>query len=130
MARRIDFYGDPGAPAANSIVPSVNVAVTNDAGELLLIRRSDTTPGRYQAATSTSALLSLQRQCLWRAASRPRHGPEIYTDPRHVILYTSDGEVRQEFSIVLTAIATGGGLAVGSETTQARWVKPGDVARY
>lgn len=26
-----------------------------------------------------------------------------YTDPRHVILYTSDGEARQEFSIVLTA---------------------------
>ena len=24
MARRIDFYDDPGAPAANSLVPSVN----------------------------------------------------------------------------------------------------------
>ena len=35
----------------------------------------------------------------------------IYTDPGHVILYTSNGEVRQEFSIVLTAIATGGQLA-------------------
>ena len=27
----------------------------------------------------------------------------IYTDPRHVILYTSDGEARQEFSVVFTA---------------------------
>lgn len=27
----------------------------------------------------------------------------IYSDPRHVILYTSNGEVRQEFSIVLIA---------------------------
>jgi hypothetical protein len=27
----------------------------------------------------------------------------IYSDPKHVILYTSNGEVRQEFSIVLTA---------------------------
>ena len=27
----------------------------------------------------------------------------IYSDPRHVILYTSNGGVRQEFSIVLTA---------------------------
>ena len=34
-------HHDPDAPAANSIVPSVNVAVTNDAGEILLIRRSD-----------------------------------------------------------------------------------------
>ncbi|WP_369795974.1 NUDIX domain-containing protein [Actinoplanes sp. N902-109] len=24
----------------------------------------------------------------------------IFTDPRHVILYTSNGEVRQEFSVV------------------------------
>ena len=41
MARRIDYHHDPDAPPANSIVPSVNVAVTNDAGEMLLIRRSD-----------------------------------------------------------------------------------------
>jgi 8-oxo-dGTP pyrophosphatase MutT (NUDIX family) len=27
----------------------------------------------------------------------------IYTDPRHVILYTSNGEARQEFSVVFTA---------------------------
>ena len=32
---------DPGAPAANSLVPSVNVVVTNSSGEVLLIRRSD-----------------------------------------------------------------------------------------
>ena len=42
MPRRIDYYRDPDAPAANSIVPSVNVAVTNDAGQLLLIRRTRT----------------------------------------------------------------------------------------
>ena len=41
MPRRIDYHNDPDAPPANSIVPSVNVAVTNDAGEVLLIRRSD-----------------------------------------------------------------------------------------
>jgi hypothetical protein len=27
----------------------------------------------------------------------------IYSDPRHVVMYTSNGEVRQEFSIVPTA---------------------------
>ena len=41
MARRIDYHHDPDAPAANSIVPSVNVAVTTVAGEILLIHRSD-----------------------------------------------------------------------------------------
>ena len=41
VARRIDFYDDPAAPKANSMVPSVNVVVTNDDGDVLLIRRSD-----------------------------------------------------------------------------------------
>ena len=41
MARRIDFYDDPAAPKPNSLVPSVNVVVTNAEGEILLIRRSD-----------------------------------------------------------------------------------------
>jgi hypothetical protein len=39
--RRIDYYDDPDAPKANSLVPSVNVVVANDAGEILLIRRTD-----------------------------------------------------------------------------------------
>ena len=32
----------------------------------------------------------------------------IYTDPKHVILYTSNGEVRQEFSILLTGTRSAG----------------------
>ena len=41
MPRRIDYHHSPDAPPANSIVPSANVVVINDAGEILLIRRSD-----------------------------------------------------------------------------------------
>ena len=41
MARRIDFYDDPQAPKPNSLVPSVNVVVANDAGDILLIHRTD-----------------------------------------------------------------------------------------
>ena len=32
MGRRIDYYDDPEAPKANSLVPSVNVVVVNDTG--------------------------------------------------------------------------------------------------
>lgn len=39
--RRIDYYDDPEAPRANSLVPSVNVVVTNDAAKILMIRRTD-----------------------------------------------------------------------------------------
>jgi hypothetical protein len=33
--RRIDYYDDPAAPKATSLVPSVNVVVVNDAGKIL-----------------------------------------------------------------------------------------------
>ena len=46
MARRIDYYyDDPNGPKANSMVPSVNVVVTSENDEILLIGRSDTTLG-------------------------------------------------------------------------------------
>jgi len=135
MARRIDFHDDPGAPAASSIVPAVNVAVTNDAGELLLIRRSDNDnwalPGGgvdIGESLTQAAVRETREESGIECQVTGLSG--IYTDPRHLILYTSNGEVRQEFSIVLTAVATGGQLAVSSETTEARWVKPGDLASY
>jgi 8-oxo-dGTP pyrophosphatase MutT (NUDIX family) len=54
----------------------------------------------------------------------------IYSDPKHVILYTSNGEVRQEFSIVLTACTIGGQPTPSSESTDVRWVPVSDVAGY
>src|SRR5712691_4084501 len=135
MGRRIDYYDDPNAPPANSIVPSVNVVVTNDNGEILLIRRSDNDnwalPGGgidIGESLTQAAIRETREESGIECQVTGLSG--IYTDPRHVILYTSNGEVRQEFSIVLTAVATGGQLAVSSETTEARWVKPGDLASY
>ena len=54
----------------------------------------------------------------------------IYTDPRHVILYTSNGEARQEFSIVLTARATGGEPERSEESSEVRWVPRVDLGGY
>ena len=135
MAGRIDFHHDPAAPPATRIVPSVNVAVTNDAGELLLICRSDN--GNWALPGGAVDLGESLAQAAVRE-TREESGIEcevtglagIYTDPGHVILYTSDGEVRQEFSIVLTARATGGRLASSAETSQARWVPRGEVGGY
>ena len=127
MARRIDYHHDPGAPPATSIVPSVNVAVTNDEGELLLIRRSDN--GNWALPGGGVDLGESLSQAAVRE-TREETGIDcevtglsgIYTDPGHVILYTSNGEVRQEFSIVVTARAIGGHPAPSSETSDVRWV--------
>jgi len=135
VGRRIDYYGDPDAPRANSLVPSVNVVVTNDAGEVLLIRRSDN--GNWALPGGAVDL----GESLTHAAvreTREETGVDceitglsgIYTDPGHVILYTSDGEARQEFSIVLTGRATGGHLTPSSETSEVRWAAPADLETY
>ena len=51
----------------------------------------------------------------------------IYTNPQHVILYTSNGEARQEFSIVFTARPIGGQLPASSESSEPQWLAPSAV---
>ena len=135
MSRRIDYYDDPAAPKANSLVPSVNVVVVNDAGDVLLIRRSDNdnwaVPGG--AIDLGESMVQAAVRETWEET-----GIEceitglvgIYTDPKHVILYTSNGEARQEFSILLTGEATGGRPTPSSESSEVRWVPREDLAGY
>lgn len=135
MSRRIDYDHDPAAPTATSIVPSANVAVTNDAGELLLIRRTDNgnwaLPGGAVDLGESLAQAAVRETLEESGIECEITGLSgIYTDPGHVILYTSNGEVRQEFSIVLTARATGGELRASSETSEVRWVSPTEVSSY
>jgi 8-oxo-dGTP pyrophosphatase MutT (NUDIX family) len=135
MSRRIDYYDDPAAPEATSLVPSVNVVVVNDAGEILLIQRSDN--GNWAVPGGAIDLGESLTDAAIRE-TREETGIDcritgivgIYTDPRHVILYTSNGEVRQEFSIVLTAAPVGGELAPSSESSQVRWVSREDLGGY
>ena len=54
----------------------------------------------------------------------------IYTDPKHIILYTSNGEARQEFSILLTARPVGGTPTPSDESTEVRWVPASEMTGY
>ncbi|MFG1865659.1 NUDIX hydrolase [Microbispora bryophytorum] len=133
MTRRIDYYDDPDAPKPNSLVPSVNVVVTNDAGDILMIRRSDN--GNWAVPGGAIDLgESLPQAAVRETLEETGVLCEItglvgtYTDPRHVIFYTSNGEARQEFSIVLTARAVRGEPTPSSESTEVRWVPRGEVA--
>jgi ADP-ribose pyrophosphatase YjhB (NUDIX family) len=135
MSRKIDFHNDPDAPQADRIVPAVNVVVINDAGEILLIRRTDNDywalPGGVVdigESLPQAALRETQEETGIDCQITGLSG--IYTDPGHVILYSSNGEVRQEFSIVLTARATGGQPTPSSESSQVRWIAPADLDRY
>ena len=135
MPRRIDYHDDPNAPKPNSMVPSVNVVVANDAGEILLIRRSDNDnwalPGGAIDLGESAAQAAVRE-------TREETGIDceitglvgIYTDPKHIILYTSNGEARQEFSIVMTARPIGGEPTTSSESTEVRWVPSADAQDY
>ena len=135
MSRRIDYHHDPDAPPANSMVPSVNVAVADDVGEVLLIRRSDN--DNWALPGGAIDIGESLAQAAFRE-TREETGVDceitglvgIYTDPGHVILYTSNGEVRQECSIVLTARPTGGQPTTSSETSEVRWVPLAEVGGY
>ena len=134
MPGRIDYYHDPDAPAATTMVPSANTVVVNDAGEILLVRRSDN--GNWALPGGAVELGETLAQAAVRE-TREESGVDceitgvsgIYTDPGHVILYTSNGEVRQECSIVLTARATGGQPTPSAETSEVRWVPLAEVGR-
>jgi len=134
MAKRIDYLNDPAAPKANSIVPSANVIVVNNQGEILLIRRTDNgnwaVPGGGmdpgESITDTAVRETLEETGITCEITGL---VGIYTNPRHVIRYTSNNEVRQEFSIVFTARPTGGQLRPSSESAEPQWVSPATVPR-
>ena len=54
----------------------------------------------------------------------------IYSGPRHVIHYTSNDEIRREFSIVLTGRPVSGQPTTSTESREVRWVPPGDLSSY
>ncbi|GAA0264746.1 NUDIX domain-containing protein [Cryptosporangium japonicum] len=132
MGARIDYYDDPEAPTANSLVPSANVVVTNDSGDILMILRTDN--GNWAVPGGAMDPGESLPDCGVRE-TREETGIDceitglvgIYTDPKHVILYTSNGEARQEFSAVFTARYVGGEPTTSSESREVHWVKPDDV---
>ena len=110
------------------------MAVTNDAGEILLIRRTDNDnwalPGGAVDLGESLTQAGVRETKEETGIDCEITGLSgIYTDPGHVILYTSNGEVRQEFSIVLTARATGGQPTPSAETSEVRWVALDDARR-
>ena len=128
-ARR-DYYDDPDAPAANSIVPAVTAVVT-DRDRVLLIHRTDNDrwalPGGG-VELGESACDALVRE----VSEQPGTDVEVtgivgtHGDPRHVIAY-DDGEARPQFSLCFAAETTGGTLTGSSESREVRWVPVGDI---
>jgi ADP-ribose pyrophosphatase YjhB (NUDIX family) len=133
--RKIDYHDDPAAPEPNSLVPAVSVVVVAADGAILLIRRTDNEnwalPGgamELSESVSQAAVRETREETGIDCAVTGLAG--IYSDPRHVIHYTSNDEVRREFSIVLTARPVAGQPTPSAESREVRWVQPADLAAY
>lgn len=130
---RTDYYDDPSAPAANSLVPSVTAAVRDSEGQLLLIHKIDNgfwaLPGGGMdlgESIRDAVIREVEEETGVRVEVTGLVG--IYTDPGHVMAY-DDGEVRQEFSVCFHARPIGGEPREdGTETRAARWVDPAELA--
>lgn len=125
---KTDYYDDPNAPAANSLVVAVAVVVVDDGGRVLMIERTDN--GKWALPGGAQELGESVRDAAVRE-TREETGIDIevdgvvgiYSDPRHVIAY-DDGEVRQEFSICLRGRTVGGSPTTSSESRVVRWIEP------
>ncbi|WP_380281143.1 NUDIX domain-containing protein [Kitasatospora purpeofusca] len=133
MARR-DYEDDPGAPAANSLVPAASVVVVDEVtGRVLLQRRVDN--GMWALPGGTMELGESIGACAVRETWEET-GIEVvvtgivgtYTDPRHVMAY-DDGEVRQEFSVCLLGRPIGGVLRTSDESYEVGWFRPEETDR-
>jgi 8-oxo-dGTP pyrophosphatase MutT (NUDIX family) len=133
--RKIDYHDDPAAPEPNSLVPAVSVVVARDDSAILLIRRTDNE--NWALPGGAIELNESVRQAAIRE-TREETGIDceitglvgLYSDPRHVIHYTSNDEVRREFSIVLTARPVAGQPTPSAESREVHWVHPPDLAGY
>ncbi|MEU5849242.1 NUDIX hydrolase [Saccharopolyspora shandongensis] len=127
-----DYYNDPDAPPANSIVVAVAAFVQDDAGRVLMIRRTDNDqyaiPGGAQDIGETVAQAAIRETAEETGIDIEITGLiGVYSDPGHVIAY-DDGEVRQEFSLCFRARRIGGTPRTSSESKEVHWVDPADIA--
>ncbi|MGW3742807.1 NUDIX hydrolase [Streptomyces sp. NPDC005146] len=125
---RVDYINDPNAPKANSIVPSVTAVALNEAGEVLLIHKTDNDlwalPGGgvdVGESVADAAVRETKEETGFDVEVTGLVG--LYTNPAHVMAY-DDGEVRQQFSICFTARIVGGELRTSSESKEVAFVAP------
>src|SRR5260370_11215302 len=126
VSKRVDYYRDPEAPAANSLVVGSSAVVVDGEGRILLQRRSDSgnwaLPGGSMDIGETFAR-SVIREVKEETGIdvRIERIVGIYSDPGHVFAY-DDGEVRQEFNICLACTIVGGELAASTQSADRRRV--------
>ncbi len=128
---RIDYFNDPNAPKANSIVPAASAIVRNTEGKILFERRSDN--GRWGLPSGVMEIGERIGETIVREVKeetnldiRVDYLVGIYTNPHHLIAF-SDGEVRQQFSLCFACTLLGGEIHVSSESFEVAFFSPEEI---
>lgn len=122
---RTDYYYNENAPQPNSIRPAAAVAIIEN-GNILMLRRSDN--NKWTMPGGTLEFGESLTDCAVREV-KEESGLDVqitdvigtYTDPNIRVAY-SDGEVRQEFTIVYSGQFVSGTVALDDESTGYHWV--------
>jgi len=128
---RTEYWNDPHAPKPNSLVPACGVLAADDEGRILLQRRRDT--GQWAIPMGKMELGETPSQCAIRE-TREETGVlteitgilGVYSDPAHIVAYT-DGEIRQEYEVILIGRPVSGTPGVNDEASDVAWIAPDDL---
>ena len=130
---RIDYWDNPHAPTANSLVPAASAVITDNEGKILLHRRSDNDlwalPGgtmEIGESISETVVREVKEETGLDVVIERLVG--IYTKPKHLVAF-SDGEVRQEFSICFACRTVGGNVTISDESLEASFFAPEEMSR-
>lgn len=122
---RKDYYYASDAPKPNSIRPAAAVAIVNN-DKLLMLKRGDNSKWTMPGGTLDFAESLVD--CATREV-KEETGLNVnvidvigtYTDPNILVAY-SDGEVRQEFTIVYASDRFEGDIQLDDESTAYQWI--------
>jgi len=128
---RVEYLNDPAAPKPNSLVPACGVLAADEAGRVLLQRRRDT--GQWAIPMGKQELGETPSQCAIRETLEETGVLTeitgilgVYSDPGHIVAY-SDGEVRQEWELILLGRPVSGTPAANDEASDVGWFTPGEL---
>ena len=118
-------------PSLNSLVPACGILAIDDLGRVLLQRRRDT--GQWAIPMGKQELGETPSQCAIRETQEETGVLTeitgilgVYSDPGHIVAYT-DGEIRQEWELILLGRPVSGTPAVNDEASDVRWVAVADL---
>ncbi|HEV7791684.1 MAG TPA: NUDIX domain-containing protein [Pseudonocardia sp.] len=120
---RVEYYNDPNAPKATSLVPAVTAAIRDSDDRILLVQPTDdgpwVLPGGVMVAGEAIADAAIRTVAEETGIQVEITGlVGIYTSPHHVTA-DEDGTVRQELSVCFHARPGSGQL---SEAATVRWL--------